>query len=220
MNTGELRREIDHQRRVLRELEDELRTREREERDRTWFPRGFYAAYYLLSGMVLGVIASWVTLALNVLGAALFEDDPLKLLRVYSTILGGAETYGSRQAVVIIFALGLHTATGAICGAPIHVFYSRFFMGQRPFTRLLTGLWLGVVMWLVNFYAILYWFQPFLLGTEASYIVENTPPWVAALTHIAFTETVLLLQPFAVFNTRSYPAAGPAGEGPAAGAEG
>lgn len=205
MSVEKLRKKVEDERLVLEELEAQLRRAEREERERIWFPQGFYTAYYILSGLLLGLIASWVTLLLNIVGAYLVGEDPLKLLRVYSTILGGERTAGSSQAVIIIFALGVHTFTGAVCGAPIHVVYSRFFMGQKLVKRVLTGLWLGSVMWLVNFYGILSWLQPLLLQEKASYIVENIPAWVAVLTHLAFTETMLLLQPLAVFNIKNYP---------------
>ena len=208
MDTETLRKEIADRREQLAQLETALRAAERKERDQKWFPQGFYSAYYILSGMVLGVVASWVTLLLNIVGAALVEGEPLKLLRIYSTILGGDKTIASSSAVILMFALGVHTLTGAICGAPIHVVYSRYFIGQRLGPRLLVGLVLGVIMWLVNFYGILYWFQPLVLGVDSSYIVDNIPFWVAVASHIAFTETVLLLQPFAVFNAHNYPAVG------------
>ena len=210
----ELRRQVEATRKALEDLETKLRGVEREERDRIWFPRGFYTAYYVLSGMVLGVVASWLTLILNVAGAHLAGEEPLKLLKVYSTILGGARTAGSAEAVVLIFALGVHTLTGAVCGAPIHVVYSRFFTDQKLPQRLITGLVLGVVMWLVNFYGILSWFQPLILGEETSYIVQNIPAWVALLSHVAFTEAVVLLQPLAVFNARNYPRAAASASAP------
>jgi len=71
----------------------------------------------------------------------------------------------------------------------------------------MTGLWLGIIMWLVNFYGILSWLQPLILGEPSSYIIQNIPWWIALLSHVAFTEIVLLLQPLAVFNARNYPRA-------------
>jgi hypothetical protein len=207
VNIQDLRRQVEDGRRTLAELEAQLHRAEQQARDERWFPQGFYTAYYVLSGMVLGVIASWATLLFHIAGAWAVGEPALKLLRVYSTILGGARTAESSEAVILVFALGIHTLTGAVCGAPLHVVYSRFFMGQGLKLRLLSGLWLGVIMWLVNFYGILWWLQPLLLGESRSSIVDTIPVWLAALTHIAFTEIMLLLQPLAVFNARSYPAA-------------
>jgi hypothetical protein len=204
VNVEELRKKVAAARRALESLEGDLREAERGERQAPWYPRGFYTAYHVLSGMVLGVIAAWVTLVFNVIGAVLLGKAPLELLRVYSTILGGARTAESSEAVVLLFALGVHTLTGAVCGAPIHVVVSRFFPGRPLGARLFTGAWLGVVMWAINFYGVLSWLQPLLLGEPSSYIVDHIPIWVAVLTHVAFTETVLILQPLALFNPRSY----------------
>jgi len=205
VSTEELRKQVEEARRRHQELEAELRRVERHEWERIWFPQGFYTAYYVLSGCVLGMIAAWCTLLFNMGGAVVVGESPLKLLRVYSTFLGLANSAERLDAVVLIFALGMHTFTGAVCGAPIHVVYSRFFMGQKPASRLVTGVWLGAVMWIVNFYGILSWLQPLVTGTTESYIVNNIPGWVGFLTHVAFVEVVLLLQPLAVFNSRNYP---------------
>lgn len=196
-----LRKQIDEHRRAAARLEAELRTIDRPSQ---WFPEGFYIAYYVLTGAILGLIAAWITLGLNIIGAALAGEDPLKLLRVYSTIIGGAETAASRDAVVLAFAVGLHTSTGIACGTPIHVIYSRFFPRQSVFLRLVWGAVLGVLMWLVNFYGVLSWLQPLITGEETSYIVANTPWWVAALSHIAFASIVVLLQPLALFDPSAY----------------
>jgi len=204
-HSDELRRDVAQKRRELEELEARVRKNEREELDRYWFPQGFYTAYYILSGLVLGVIASWISLALNVAGAALVGEHPLEILRVYSTILGGAKTAEGSDAVVLMFALGVHTFTGAVCGAPIHVVYSRFFVAVSLGRRVLAGILLGIAMWLVNFYGVLVWLQPLLHHEPSSYIVDHMPAWVAVLTHVAFTSSMLALQPLAIFNTRNYP---------------
>lgn len=204
----ELRGQVAQARERLLNLEAELFRAERAQkasRESQWFPEGYYTAYYVLSGLVLGIVASWVVLLLNVVGAYLVGEEPLKLLRVYSTILGGERTMASKDAVVLIFAVGVHTLTGAVCGAPIHVIYSRFFMGQKLAARLVTGFILGIVMWLINFYGVLSWLQPLILGEETSYIVRNMPWWVALASHVAFTETMLILQPVAVFSRQNYP---------------
>ena len=43
-------------------------------------------------------------------------------------------------------------------------------------------------MWIVNFYLILSWLQPALLGGR--WIVDQIPIWVAVLTHLAFAWTI------------------------------
>jgi hypothetical protein len=49
----------------------------------------------------------------------------------------------------------------------------------------------------VNFYAILSWLQPLLFG--GSWIVQEVPWWVGALTHLVFGWTMLLVQPLGMF---------------------
>ena len=201
----DLRTEITRQRQSLRALESELLELEASAGGETWRPERFYLAYYVLAGMVLGMVAAWVGLGLNVLGAmALGMDDPLKLLRVYSTIIRGADTESSREAVVLAFAIGLHTITGMFCGAPIHVVLSRWFPKTNLVKRIVVGVVLGLIMWIVNFYCLLSWIQPLFTGAETSYIVENIPWYVAAGTHVAFTTTIVLLQPLAVFTPAHY----------------
>jgi len=206
VSTDALRDQIGAYRQELSDMEAELRRREREELDSIWFPQGFYGAYYVLSGLVLGVIAAWAALLLNAIGAPLFGESSFELLRTYSTILGGESSATSSDAVAVMFALGVHTFTGAVCGAPIHVVYSRYFMGQSLGKRIAVGVALGIVMWLVNFYGVLSWLQPMLHEESSSYIVEHIPVWVAILNHVLFTTLLLLMQPFAIFNTRNYPA--------------
>ena len=95
--------------------------------------------------------------------------------------------------------MGLHLVTGAVVGMPLDAVYERVFSGHGRRWRALNGVWLGLVMWLINFYATLSWLQPGTLGVigargEASaYILAGMPAWVAALTHVCFVEIVLLL---------------------------
>ena len=62
------------------------------------------------------------------------------------------------------------------------------------------GVGLGVVMWRINVYAILTWLQPIVSG--GTWIIEEIPWWVALLTHVSFTLTMLVLQPFWSFDSR------------------
>ena len=52
---------------------------------------------------------------------------------------------------------------------------------------------LALGVWLVNFYGILSWLQPLLFGGR--WIVEQIPWWVAALTHLVFGWTMLIVYP-------------------------
>jgi hypothetical protein len=198
MDLSELQLQIEKQRRVLQELECELE-RQAGRPVKSWYRSGFYTSYYLMAGLFLGTLASWVSLAFNVAGAWLTYGDPLRLLRVYATFFGGDSVLtGAGAGVAMLLALILHSATGAVVGAPIHVVYSRYVMHSTIQKRLLVGVVLGVVMWLVNFYALLSWLQPLVSG--GTWIVDQIPWWVALLTHVSFTLTMLLLQPYWTFN--------------------
>jgi len=56
---------------------------------------------------------------------------------------------------------------------------------------------LALAIWVVNFYGILSWLQPLLLG--GSWILTSIPWWVGALTHLVFGWTMLLVQPLGTF---------------------
>ena len=53
--------------------------------DRTWPPQGFYWTWHLMVGITLGGLGALVSLALNVVGAPLFGEPALQLVRVYLT---------------------------------------------------------------------------------------------------------------------------------------
>jgi hypothetical protein len=198
MDLSELQLQIENQRRVLQELEQELE-RHAGKPNRSWYRSGFYTSYYIMSGLFLGALASWVSLAFNIVGAWVAYGDPLRLLRVYATFFGGEAVLTQPGAgVATLLALILHSATGAVVGAPIHVVYSRYVVRSTLGRRLVVGALLGVVMWVVNFYMLLSWMQPLVSG--GTWIVDNIPWWVALLTHVSFTLTMLVFQPFWSFD--------------------
>jgi hypothetical protein len=55
----------------------------------------------------------------------------------------------------------------------------------------------GLIMWVVNFYVVLSWLQPLLVGK--AFVIELMPAWVAALTHLIYGVTLGLLQPLGRF---------------------
>ncbi len=198
MDVSRLQDEVNQQRQALEELELKL-SKISGKPEKSWYRSGFYTSYYVIAGLILGALAAWVALAFNVLGAWISFGDPFRLLRVYATFFGGASILdGTQDGIAILLALILHSATGAVVGAPIHVIFSRFVVGLNLQKRVLAGVGLGIVMWLVNFYGILSWLQPMVSGGQQ--IINEIPMWVAALTHICFTLTMLLLQPYWAFD--------------------
>ncbi|MDA1190454.1 MAG: hypothetical protein O3A46_02080 [Candidatus Poribacteria bacterium] len=167
------------------------------------FTRGL--SHYILLGTIIGIYGSIVSLALNVFGALGIGEEPFKLLRVYSTFFYGEEAFslpGSpNNGIVLFLALMMHCGTGAIIGMPLYLVYHRTFPHHSPLVRAANAAWLGVMLWGINFYAILSWFQPVMLkwleygGEPRAFILERIPWWVGVLTHISFTEVVIMMQP-------------------------
>jgi len=193
-----IKNEIDFHRRKIEELEEELEQLARP--GPAWIPERFYTAYHALAGIVIGALAAWISLALNALGSLILLGDPFRLMKYYATIFTGDLTEANRAAELMV-AIGIHTITGSLCGAPIHVVASRYFPGRGLITRVAWGVLLGLVMWVVNFYAVLSWLQPLLVGR---FYIGEIPIWVAALTHVSFAVTVLVLQPLGEFDARSH----------------
>ena len=56
---------------------------------------------------------------------------------------------------------------------------------------------LSIGVWLINYYAVLAWLQPMLIG--GNWIVEQTPIIVAIVTHLIFGWTLLLVDQWGRF---------------------
>jgi hypothetical protein len=199
VDPNEIRKLIEHHRRVIRELEDDL-ARAEAGQAAAWVPLRFYTAYYVTSGLLIGIGAAWATLLLNMLGSLSIHGDAFKLLRVYGTFFFGSDAMETNRAAILMLTVGVHTLTGAVCGAPIHVVLSRWKPDLSLRGRVLAGAVLGVVMWLVNFYGVLSWLQPRLVGSAI--ILEEMPASVAAANHVAFAVLVVLMQPLGAFTVQ------------------
>lgn len=200
MDVSRLEDEVKQQRQALEELEQKL-SKISGKPEKPWYKSGFYTSYYVISGLILGALAAWVALGFNVIGAWIAFGDPFRLLRVYATFFGGPAILGGTQdGIAILLALILHSATGAVVGAPIHVVFSRFVVGLSLQKRILAGIALGLLMWVINFYGILSWLQPMVSGGR--YIIDEIPIAVAILTHICFALTMLMLQPYWSFDSQ------------------
>ena len=55
----------------------------------------------------------------------------------------------------------------------------------------------GLLMWVVNFYIVVLWVQPQLVGE--AYILQLMPAWVAIVTHLIYGLTLGILQPIGRF---------------------
>ncbi|WP_145260111.1 hypothetical protein [Planctomycetes bacterium Pan216] len=168
-----------------------------------WAPRGYYAAYDLLAGSVLGLFGAATSLVFNIIGALLVAPpaglgpDPLNLIRVYLTFPLGEPALATTNGVALAIGCCLYLATGTLLGIPFQIAQSKC-VPDGDFVKrfkLVTGLAVG--LWIVNFYLILSWLQPLLFGGR--WIVDLIPWWVGLTTHLVFGWTMLLVYPLGVF---------------------
>jgi hypothetical protein len=179
-----------------------------------WAPQGEYPMYEAVSGFVLGIAGAIVALLLNVIGAPADGKDPLQLIRVFLTFPMGkkALTLGAQPNsanplgdwMILAFGCCLYLGTGMLLGSFFQPMFRRY--ADRSFLkRMVVGVGLGLLVWVVNFYGILWWLQPLTCG--GNWITDNSvlPWWVAAVTHVAFGLTMAILYPLGRFRA---PAAG------------
>ncbi|MCG8405920.1 MAG: hypothetical protein MI923_12060 [Phycisphaerales bacterium] len=185
----------------LRRLKAQISTLETElayEAETTaWVPKGYYTTYHMMAGMVLGLIAAAASLLLNVIGSAMVDNHPLELIRVYLTFPMGEKALELTSGFALAAGCCLYLATGMIGGIPFHMILSRFFSRSSTPVRFGVATILGLGVWVINFYGVLSWLQPLLIG--GNWIVEKVPPFVAVVTHLVFGWTMLLVAQWGQF---------------------
>jgi hypothetical protein len=143
-----------------------------------------------------------VSLGFNVVGALLTGLHPLQLIRVYLTFGLGEralqlELDKGDGGLALIIGCCLYIATGMLLGVVFQVALSSLAGRDSLGKRLLFASLMGLAVWVVNYYGVLYWLQPLLFGGR--WIVTAIPVWVAALTHLVFAWTMALLYPLGTF---------------------
>jgi hypothetical protein len=154
----------------------------------SWPPSGFYLLWHVVVGMAIGGLAAMISLAANVIGAQLFGVRALELVRVYLTFPMGERALHVGQGEVLFIGCVLYLVTGALFGVLFHLLFTTVFADASTKKRFIVATLLGLGLWIVNFYLVLSWLQPLLLGDN--WIVRMVPPWVGALTHLAFAWTM------------------------------
>jgi hypothetical protein len=162
----------------------------------SWPPAGFYLTYYVVSGMILGILGSITSFACHVLGSLFFDQDPLRVLRVYGTFFLGPAALTTDQLDFFMLVAIVHFSVGAAAGAVFNVLVNRF-APPRAGVQIALGAAYGLLMWVVNFYVVIAWLQPLLVGR--AYVLEMMPAGVAALTHVVYGLTLGILQPLGRF---------------------
>lgn len=200
MDIADRHRRLEDLRRQVRELERDLAV---ESFSTEWPPKGFYGSYYATTGFMLGAFGALISLALNMLAAPLAGKSPLELIKVYLTFpLGERALALSAGDGVLIIALGctLYIATGMLLGVPIYWLMVRV-CGLKASLgkRLIVASILSLAVYAINFYVLLSWLQPLLIGGNWITDPAILPPWVAASTHLVFGWTLALLYPLGQF---------------------
>ena len=137
-------------------------------------------------GSVGGFLGAISCLICNIAGALVLGVEPLRLLRIYATILEGRRALELSSANFFIAAFLVHIVTGILFGTIFALGARRLCDGLQDY--ILAGIGYGIGIWLVNFYGILSWLQPLLDGS--AFILTEIPIAVAVLTHVSYGLTV------------------------------
>lgn len=198
----------------VQQLEAELAA---EESAGGWPPKGFYTEYYATTGFILGMFGAAMSLLVNVIGAPMAGKSPLELIRVYLTFPLGEkalqlaatakDVYVIPDGVILAIGCCLYLATGMLLGVPFFVALVRFTEGKSTGYRMIVATILAAALWAVNFWGVLSWLQPLLLGGNWITDPKILPPWVALATHVVFGWTLALLYPWGKFQAYEQPTA-------------
>lgn len=191
-----LEKEIADQRAALRRLEERLRALDRPP-ETSWPPEGFYLTFYVIAGILLGILGSITSFLVNVVGSLIVNQDPLQILRVYGTVFLGEAALTTSDLNFFMLVAVVHFSVGAAAGAVFHVLVNRFVTDRSAVTIVAFGAAYGLCMWVVNFYFVLSWLQPRLVGEP--YVLRLMPAWIGAATHLVYGLTLGVLQPLGRF---------------------
>jgi hypothetical protein len=162
-----------------------------------WPPPTYYTAYHALAGFVLGMFGAATSLLFNVVGSLLVGQHPLELIRVYLTFPLGEAALKTEDGLTLAIGCCLYLGTGMLLGIPFQLVLTRFLPNASFIRRFVVVTAMSLGLWIINFYLLLAWLQPLLF--EGNWIVTLIPWWVAALTHLVFGWTMLLVQPLGSF---------------------
>lgn len=169
---------------------------------RPWREPGQRPLRVAATGLWLGALAGCTSLVFNMVGSLVWTNvadlsqHPLRLIQVYLTFPLGDAALRLNSGYLLGFGCVLYLATGMIYGMLFEWMLWYFLPRAGWVARLVVCSVLALVVWAVNFLAILSWLQPLLFG--GSWIVELIPWWVAALTHLVFGWTMALVYPLGV----------------------
>jgi len=146
--------------------------------------------YFATIGAFAGYLGSLVILGADIASAKLMGFAPFMYLRYYATLREGPNALLMTSRSFLLNAILMHLAVGSALGAIFLLIVSGRDI-QRFARYLAAGIGFGLCVWFINFYLLLSWIQPLVNGK--SYILENIPWWVAALTHALYGITIALV---------------------------
>ena len=124
------------------------------------------------------------SLLFNVVGSALVEQHPLRLIQVYLTFPLGERALELDGGLALTIGCCLYIGTGMLLGVLFHILLARGTANSSLGVRLGIATLLAGAMWFVHFYLILAWLQPVLFG--GNWIVDLIPWWIGLLTHLIY----------------------------------
>jgi len=204
MDAQSRERQIQEHLAAIRRLEAEKAHAEELGPARTWPPPGYYMLWHVLVGMMLGFVGSAASLMFNVIGAPMAGKHPLQLIRVYLTFPMGDAALTATSGQVLTIGCILYLVTGGLYGIAFHLTMSTLLADATRAKRFIAGSLMGLGLWIVNFYLILSWLQPMLMPDAQRLIVSEVPWWVAALTHLVFAWTMLLIEFWGKFDSTTH----------------
>ena len=147
--------------------------------------------------MVLGFIGAVTSLLFNVVGALMVGKHPLELIPVYLTFPLGESALQIDSGFTLAAGCCLYLVTGMFGGIPFHMVLSRYMPRAPGGQRFIVATAMSIAIWLINYYGIIAWLQPELIG--GNWIVQQVPIVVAVATHLVFGWTMLLVDEWGRF---------------------
>ena len=169
---------------------------------RPWPEAGYTALPHLKAGIMAGGIAGCTSLLMNIIGSVLWpaisgeDQHPLRIIQVYLTFPLGESALQLNSGVLLALGCLLYLCTGMLYGALFEFLISYLLPRADLRARLVFCSILALCVWAINFYALLAWIQPLLLGGR--WIIDLVPWWVGAVTHLVFGWTMALISPLGV----------------------
>jgi len=164
---------------------------------------GYHFYHYAGVGLWQGALAGCVSLVFNVIGSVLWpaisgtDQHPLRLIQVFLTFPLGESALELESGKLLALGCLMYLATGMVYGMLFVVALSYFTPNAGVGERLVACSLLAIVVWTLNFYILLSWLQPWLIGGR--WISDLVPWWVAASTHLVFGWTIALVYPLASY---------------------